>query len=61
MSAPKIVTHCIYPPIPMRQFDWVAFYEDDEPNGNGWMASGYGPTSKEAIADLVTEYPREQP
>lgn len=41
-----IITNNIYPPIPIRQFDWVA-YRDPE----GWC--GYGATEAEAIADLL--------
>ena len=42
----KIVTEHVYPPIPMRQFDWVAHYDDPE------GLAGWGRTEAEAIADL---------
>jgi len=36
------------PPIPIRDFDWVAFYEGDEETG----PRGYGRTEAQAVADL---------
>lgn len=54
----KIETHFIYPPIPLRQFDWCAYYDGTEPDDDGNMEAGYGKTEKEAIADLLTNYPR---
>ena len=47
----KIVTEFVYPPIPLRQFDWAAHYDD--PEGH----VGYGATEQEAIDDLLTEHP----
>ena len=44
----KIVTSCICPPIPVREFDWCAFYEGDEESGQ----YGYGATEAEAIQDF---------
>ena len=44
----KIVTDHVWPPIPVRTFDWSAVYEGYEP-GN---LIGYGRTKAEAIADL---------
>ena len=52
MTAPKIITRNIYPPIPIRQFDWMACYDGDEPDDNGNMDIGYGPTEADAIEDL---------
>lgn len=54
----KIITDFIYPPIPIRQFDWQAIYDDDEPNDAGGMARGHGRTEAEAIADLIENFPR---
>lgn len=52
----KIVTHHIFPPIPMMgQFDWVAYYDGEEERGN----YGYGRTQKDAICDLLDNDPRE--
>ena len=45
----KIVTSCQYPPIPWRQFDWVAHYDGEEEAGN----YGYGATEAEAISDFI--------
>ena len=50
----KIVTENPYPPIPIRQFDWVAHYDDPE------GVCGYGPTEAEAIADLKENYPPDE-
>jgi hypothetical protein len=44
----KIVTRHIFPPIPMRQFDWQATRDGYEPG----CPIGYGKTESEAIADL---------
>jgi hypothetical protein len=59
MSAPRIVTDHVYPPIPLRSFDWCAWVdgEDEETRVQGW-----GATEAAAIADLeagIAE--REQP
>lgn len=45
----KIITHHEYPPIPRRDFDWLAYHDGDEerPWRHGW-----GATKDEAIADL---------
>jgi len=42
-----IITSHIYPPIPIRIFDWCA-YRDPEV-----QPYGYGRTKEEAIADLL--------
>lgn len=59
MSPQKIITQHIYPPIPIRDMDWQATYDGDEPNDAGSMAVGHGATEALAIADLTTNYPRE--
>ena len=48
----KIITRCIYPPIPDRRFDWLAYYEDQDECG----PFGYGRTEADAIADLRDNY-----
>lgn len=48
----KIVTSCQFPPIPIRDFDWCAFYEGEEEAGG----YGYGRTEAEAIADFRENY-----
>jgi hypothetical protein len=59
MPARRVVTHNIWPPIPLRQFDWCAHYDGDEPDDDGNMNCGYGKTEQEAIDDLLTEYPED--
>lgn len=44
-----IVTQCVNPPVPTRQWDWVAYIEGDE-EANG--PTGRGPTEAEALRDL---------
>jgi hypothetical protein len=45
----KIVTTCHFPPMPIRDFDWCAYYEgNEEAGGYGW-----GATEAEAIADFI--------
>jgi hypothetical protein len=51
----KIITHHVYPPIPSRQFDWIAHYDGDDELGE----YGHGPTEQAAIADLAMTYPQE--
>lgn len=55
----KIVTQHVYPPIPIRQFDWVAWWDGDEPDDDGQMRHGSGATEQEAIDDLKANYPVE--
>lgn len=49
----KIVTHNDYPPIPSREFDWVAFYDD---TGEETGEYGYSATEEGAIENLICEY-----
>jgi len=44
----KIVTEYVYPPIPVRQFDWSAVEDGYEPG----RPIGYGYTEAEAVKDL---------
>ncbi len=48
MSAPKIITEHVYPPIPIRSFDWAAYRDGDEEG-----PVGRGATEEEAIAELM--------
>lgn len=41
-----IEVHCVFPPIPIRQFDYVAYRD---PEGK----YGYGQTAEQAIEDLL--------
>jgi len=46
----EIITEFIYPPIPIRDYDWSAItndYDEGDP-------IGYGRTEQEAIEDLKT-------
>jgi hypothetical protein len=44
----KIIVSEVRPPIPTKDFDYCAFYEDDEERGE----YGWGSTPDLAIADL---------
>lgn len=44
-----LVTSCQYPPIPDRRFDWCAYFDGEEENGN----YGWGSTEADAVADFL--------
>lgn len=47
-----IVTQFVCPPVPTRQWDWVAYIKgDEETNG----PTGRGPTETEALRDLCEQ------
>ncbi len=48
---PRIRTEHVYPPIPIRNFDWRATLDDYEPG----CPMGEGPTEESAIADLFAQ------
>lgn len=52
-AARRIATRHVCPPIPIRSFDWCAWFEemDEETRGHGW-----GRTEADAIADLKEIY-----
>jgi hypothetical protein len=52
----KIHTEFVYPPIPIRQFDWSAVTDNYEPG----CPIGYGPTEREAIDDLLSQIEPEE-
>ncbi len=59
LADPRIITEYVYPPIPMRNFDWAAYREgyDCDCDGDGYFSKdpvGHGPTEQAAIADLLT-------
>jgi hypothetical protein len=54
ISKPDIVTTFVYPPIPVRQFDWCAYRDGREEDGH----YGWGKSEADAIADLL-EYEEE--
>lgn len=47
----KIITNFVYPPIPIRSFDYVAYREGDEETG----PFGWGDTEEKALTDLQYE------
>lgn len=47
----RIRTEHVYPPIPIRDFDWRATLDDYEPG----CPIGEGPTEEAAIADLLSQ------
>jgi hypothetical protein len=44
-----LITALCYPPIPIRDFDWCAYYEDDVEDSSKY---GWGRTEAEAVAEL---------
>jgi hypothetical protein len=53
----KIKTEHVYPPIPIRSFDWSAI-DDDTYDGPG-SRMGWGATEQEAIKDLMDQLEEE--
>lgn len=49
MRERKINTEYVFPPIPIRIYDWRATFDGYEPGDS----MGYGATEQEAIADLL--------
>ena len=47
-----IVTECVNPPVPTRQWDWVAYLKGDEECQN---PCGRGPTEAAALRDLAEQ------
>lgn len=54
----KIVTSFVYPPIPIRSNDWVAYYDGDD--GEDGAPRGWGETEQAAIDDLLACFPEEE-
>lgn len=52
MDGRKIITYYWAKPIPIRIFDWLAYFDGDEPNDDGQMLHGYGKTEREAVIAL---------
>lgn len=52
MPKPRIITSFVYPPIPMRYFDWCAYRDGYEEPGN---PCGWGSTEQIAIDDLLEQ------
>lgn len=61
-----IITEFVYPPIPLRNFDWSAVTDDydgadiDE-NTSSRDPIGWGATEAEAIADLKQQLSENEP
>ena len=51
--AKKIIISHIFPPIPVRNMDWMAHYDGEEEKGE----YGYGFTEQEAVSDLKQSFP----
>lgn len=51
MSTLAVKTECICPPIPVRNFDWLAFIDGHEEDG----PFGRGATEEAAIEDLIEQ------
>jgi hypothetical protein len=49
----KLITHHVFPPIPIRQFDWTAY--DDNLGCEEGCPVGWGSTEAEATADLMAQ------
>lgn len=52
----KVNVSFIHPPIPTRNCDWCATFDNDEPDDDGRMLAGYGKTKAAAIEDLLDSY-----
>lgn len=49
----KIATSHSRKPIPTDRLDWMASFDDDEPDDQGQMLIGFGATKEDAIDDLI--------
>lgn len=52
----KIVTDFVYPPIPVREFDWCAWVDGCEEDG----PRGWGKTKEQAVTALLEELVSER-
>ena len=52
MDRHKIIVSFIYPPIPDRSHDWIAYFDGMEENG----PKGYGPTAEGALRDMIDNW-----
>lgn len=52
----KIITSHVYPPIPMRNFDWCAYDDDLHPDG----PQGWGSSERAAVDDLMEQLKEDQ-
>ena len=51
-----IITSNLNPPIPIRDFDWCAYFDGEEELGH----YGYGRTEAEARQDLLDNYAEDE-
>lgn len=51
----KIITHFDYPPIPVRNCDWSAVFDDYDGAEDSNCPIGRGATEKEAVQDLIEQ------
>ena len=51
-----IITSNLNPPIPIRDFDWCAYFDGEEELGH----YGYGRTESEAKQDLLENYAEDE-
>lgn len=52
---PRIHTEHVYPPIPVRQFDWSAVTDDYDGADDSRHPIGHGRTEIEAVQDLLEQ------
>lgn len=55
LDTPIIHTTFVYPPIPVRQFDWQAVTDDYDGADDSHCPVGHGATEFEAINDLLEQ------
>lgn len=55
-NVPVVVTSFVYPPIPVRSFDWCAYFDGEEERGE----YGWGEDEEAARADLLTNWGPEE-
>lgn len=62
-TAAEIKTVHVYPPIPIRSMDWMAYDArwDGDPESAHHYAIGYGATEEAAIADCRAEMDAREP
>jgi hypothetical protein len=54
----RIRTEFVYPPIPIRNFDWQAVYDDYDGAEDSHCPIGHGRTEADAVLDLIDNAPR---
>ena len=54
----KIITEFVYPPIPIRRWDWLAHYDGDEETGPFGEAAGRG-LQAASVSNMITSTRKE--